>query len=72
MAMSNPSVVIAALQAAARRYVLPHAVYLFDTSVGNPIAAVLWEDGSWAQEFQWECFSEKRCGELNAMPVSWA
>jgi hypothetical protein len=45
------------------------------TRGGDPIMGVLYEHSLWAHEhadFHWETFPVARCGELNAMPVTWA
>jgi hypothetical protein len=73
--MSGPLLVSQALQAAAADQLLPDVIYTLWTRGSDPIMGVLYEDGVWAhehKEFRWETFPRTRCGQLNAIPVTWA
>ena len=73
--MSAPLLVSRALQAAVGDLELPDVIYTLLTRSRDPIMGVLYECGAWAHEhddFRWRTFPRTRCGELNAMDVTWA
>jgi hypothetical protein len=55
-------------------YPMPNAIYLLNTRLGNPYAALIFDGGGWAherQDFHWEPFDDKRNTQLNALPYNW-
>jgi hypothetical protein len=72
--MSGPLLVSRALQIAAGDRALPDVIYMLYTRGCDPIMGVLYADGRWTddRDFRWETFPTTRCGQLNAMAVTWA
>ena len=74
MLMSSPIEVSRAVASVSAGRVLPDVMYLLNTTMGNPLAGVLFSAGVLAHEIgdvRWEQFSVRRCGQLNAMPDTW-
>jgi hypothetical protein len=74
--LSSPLHVSRALRIGAGGDQLPDAIYMINTTMGNPLACIIYEAGNWSQDgddpFRWHTFTDTRSSQLNMMPVNWA